>query len=85
MAQKVTNELTQLFINENLKVREEQSQGTTHFIEKQLEDARATLAAQEERVRQFQAVHEGVLPSQQTSNLQILAGLQGNSKTSRIL
>jgi protein tyrosine kinase modulator len=77
LAQKVTNELTQLFINENLKVREEQSQGTTHFIEKQLEDARATLAAQEERVRQFQAVHEGALPSQQTSNLQILAGLQG--------
>jgi polysaccharide biosynthesis transport protein len=77
LAQKVTNELTQLFINENLKVREEQSQGTTHFIEQQLEDARAALAAQEERVRQFQAVHEGALPSQQTSNLQILAGLQG--------
>ena len=77
LAQKVTNELTQLFINENLKVREEQSQGTTRFIEKQLEDARAALAAQEERVRQFQATHEGALPTQQASNLQILAGLQG--------
>ncbi len=77
LAQKVTNELTQLFINENLKVREEESEGTTHFIEKQLEDARATLADQEAKVRQFEAVHEGALPTQQASNLQILAGLQG--------
>jgi polysaccharide chain length determinant protein (PEP-CTERM system associated) len=76
LAQKVTNELTQLFINENLRVREEQSEGTTHFIEMQLEDARAALAAQEAKVRQFQAAHEGALPSQQLSNLQILGGLQ---------
>jgi len=77
LAQKVTNELTQLFISENLKVREEQSEDTTHFIEKQLEDAHAVLAAQEEKVRQFQSSHEGSLPTQQASNLQILAGLQG--------
>ncbi|WP_348260816.1 hypothetical protein P8935_13490 [Telmatobacter sp. DSM 110680] len=77
LAQKVTNELTQLFIDENLKVRERESQGTTQFIEKQLEDARAILADQEAKVRQFQAMHEGALPSQQSSNLQILAGLQG--------
>ncbi|MGA8087999.1 MAG: XrtA system polysaccharide chain length determinant [Terracidiphilus sp.] len=76
LAQKVTYELTQLFINENLKVREQQSEGTTLFIEKQLADARATLTAQEEKVRQFQAAHEGALPSQQASNLQILAGFQ---------
>jgi polysaccharide chain length determinant protein (PEP-CTERM system associated) len=76
LAQKVTNELTQLFINENLKVREEQSEGTTRFIEQQLEDARATLSAQEAKVRQFQSGHEGALPTQQQSNLQILAGLQ---------
>lgn len=77
LTQKVTNELTQLFISENLKVRQEQSEDTTHFIEKQLEDARAVLAAQEEKVRLFQSSHEGALPSQQASNLQILAGLQG--------
>ena len=76
LAQKVTNELTQLFIGENLKVRQEQSEGTTHFIEQQLEEARVTLAAQEAKVKQFDAAHEGALPSQQASNLQILAGLQ---------
>jgi polysaccharide biosynthesis transport protein len=77
LAQKVTSELTELFINENLKVREAQSEGTTHFIERQLEDARAALAAQEAKVHQFESGHEGSLPTQQASNLQILAGLQG--------
>ena len=76
LAQEVTNELTQLFIDENNKVRREQSEGTTHFIEQQLEDSRASLAAQEAKVRQFQSAHEGALPTQQTSNLQILAGFQ---------
>jgi polysaccharide biosynthesis transport protein len=77
LAQKVTNELTQLFINENNKVREKESEGTTSFIEKQLEDARVTLSDQEAKVRQFEAVHEGALPTQEASNLQILAGFQG--------
>jgi polysaccharide biosynthesis transport protein len=76
VAQKVTSELTDLFISENLKVRQQQSENTTKFIETQLENARATLAGQEARVREFEGQHEGELPSQQTSNLQILSGLQ---------
>jgi len=81
VAQQVTNELTGLFITENLKVRQEESQGTTTFIEKQLEDARVSLAEQEEKVRKFQSAHEGSLPTQQSSNLQILGGLQGQLQT----
>jgi polysaccharide chain length determinant protein (PEP-CTERM system associated) len=46
-------------------------------LAEQLEDARVALAAQEAKVKQFEATHEGALPSQQASNLQILAGLQG--------
>jgi polysaccharide chain length determinant protein (PEP-CTERM system associated) len=76
VAQQVTSELTNLFISENLKVRQQQSQGTTSFIEQQLEDARQRLAEQEAKVRAFEAAHEGALPTQQSSNLQILAGLQ---------
>ena len=34
VAQQVTSELTDLFITENLKVRQEQSEGTTKFIER---------------------------------------------------
>ena len=76
MAQKVTSELTNLFINENLEVRQQQSEGTTQFLESQLESARKSLADQEERVRQFNAQHIGEMPGQLSSNLQILGGLQ---------
>jgi polysaccharide chain length determinant protein (PEP-CTERM system associated) len=76
IAQEVTSELTDLFINENLKVRQQQSEDTTRFIEEQLENARATLVEQEGKVREFEGKHEGELPSQQASNLQILSGLQ---------
>jgi polysaccharide biosynthesis transport protein len=76
IAQQVTSELTSLFINENLKVRQQQSEDTTKFIQDQLENARASLAEQEAKVREFKGQHEGELPSQEASNLQILSGLQ---------
>ena len=76
IAQRVTSELTDLFINENLKVRQQQSEDTTRFIGSQLENARASLAEQEAKVREFKGQHEGELPSQEASNLQILSGLQ---------
>jgi polysaccharide chain length determinant protein (PEP-CTERM system associated) len=76
IAQQVTSELTDLFINENLKVRQQESEDTTKFIESQLETARASLAEQEAKVRDFEGQHEGELPSQEASNLQILSGLQ---------
>ena len=37
IAQQVTSELTNLFINENLEVRQQQSEDTTQFLESQLE------------------------------------------------
>lgn len=76
VAQQVTRQLTDLFIDENLRVREEQSEGTTKFIEGQLEDARQHLAEQEAKVKAFESTHIGALPTQQASNLQILGGLQ---------
>ena len=76
LAQKVTSELTNLFINENVEVRQQQSEDTTQFLETQLETARNALSEQEERIRQFKGQHVGEMPAQQTSNLAILNGLQ---------
>ena len=76
IAQQVTSELTDLFIDENQKVLQQESENTTTFIKNQLENARASLAEQEAKVREFQAQHEGALPTQQASNIQILSGLQ---------
>lgn len=76
VAQQVTSELTGLFINYNQQQIVHESETTTAFIQQQLETARASLAQQEARVREFQMSHQGELPSQQASNLQILGGLQ---------
>ncbi len=81
MAQKVTSELTNLFINENLEVRQQQSEGTTQFLESQLETARKGLEEQEEKIRQFKGQHVGEMPGQLASNLQILSGLQAQLQT----
>lgn len=76
IAQQVTSELTNLFINENLEVRQHQSEDTTKFLESQLATARESLAAQEDKIREFKGRHISELPSQVASNLQILGGLQ---------
>jgi polysaccharide chain length determinant protein (PEP-CTERM system associated) len=76
VAQKVTSELTNLFISENLEMRQRQSQDTTNFLESQLEGARKTLAEQEAKIREFKDQHPGELPTQLQSNLAILTGVQ---------
>ena len=76
IAQQVTSELTNLFISENLELRQQKSEDTTKFLESQLETARQALAEQEEKVRVYKDQHLGELPTQLGSNLQILAGLQ---------
>src|ERR1700693_169221 len=76
MAQQATSELANLFITENLEERQKRSENTTSFLEDQLVQARAKLAAQEARLRVFKDQHLGELPTQTQSNLQILTGLQ---------
>jgi polysaccharide biosynthesis transport protein len=80
-AQQVTSELTNLFINENLEVRQQQSEDTTKFLADQMETARKNLAEQEEKVREFKSQHIGELPGQLGTNLQILSGLQAQLQT----
>jgi protein tyrosine kinase modulator len=76
VAQQVTGELTNLFISENLELRQQKSEDTTKFLEQQLETARQALAEQEEKVRVYKEQHLGELPTQLQSNVQILSGLQ---------
>ena len=76
LAQQVTNQLTSLFIDENIHARQQQSESTTSFLDSQMEDARKALSGQEQRVREFKSQHLGQLPTQLQSNVQILSGLQ---------
>jgi|tagenome__1003787_1003787.scaffolds.fasta_scaffold20977874_2 succinoglycan biosynthesis transport protein ExoP len=76
IAQQVTAELTSLFIEENLRDREELSRDTTAFLETELESARKSLDLQEQRLRDFKSRYMGQLPEQTGTNIQILSGLQ---------
>ena len=77
LAQKITSQLTSLFIDENLRTRQQQSEQTTEFLDSQLEEARTSLSQQEARVKEFKSLYLGELPEQVQSNVQILSGLQG--------
>src|SRR5215469_11589908 len=81
LAQRVTQQLTDLFISQNLEVRQEQSRNTTKFLENQVEEARKALSEQEEKVREFKEKNLGELPGQTQTNLQILSGLQAQRQS----
>ena len=76
LVSQVANELASLFIDENLKAREQQATGTNIFLQSQLLDARKTLEAQEAKLRDFRMKHIGEMPEQQTATLQVLGQLQ---------
>ena len=83
MAQQVTRQLGSLFIEENLKLRQSQAEGTSEFIGQELEKAKQDLEKQETRIKEFKAHYMGSLPEQQGANLQMIgqaqAMLQANS------
>jgi polysaccharide chain length determinant protein (PEP-CTERM system associated) len=76
LAQEVTSKLTSLFIQENLKTREDQARNTTSFLHERLEIARQKLEKQESLLREFKTKFLGELPEQQQGNLAILGGAQ---------
>jgi len=76
VAQQVAGRLTSLFIAENLKNQQQLSQGTTDFLESELESARKDLERQEAQLRMFRTRYLGELPDQMQGNMQILNGLQ---------
>jgi len=77
----VTNELGNAFIDENLSTREGQAQGTTKFLETQLDEAKRRLEEQEAKLAEFKQKYNGELPQQENTllatNSQLQIRLQG--------
>lgn len=72
----VTNELASLFIEENLKAREQQATGTAEFLHNQLQETRKVLETQEAKLKDFKLRHIGEMPEHQAASLQMLGQLQ---------
>lgn len=78
----VVNEISGLFIAENLRSRELRAEGTSDFIVSQLEEARVSLEKQEANLSRFKRERMGELPEQQVALIGTLdrlhSELQGN-------
>jgi polysaccharide chain length determinant protein (PEP-CTERM system associated) len=72
----VTNKLASLFIEENLKLREQQAQGTSEFLSVELNATKAKLDEQEKTITHFRRQYSGELPEQRDANLKVLEQLQ---------
>jgi polysaccharide chain length determinant protein (PEP-CTERM system associated) len=74
--QKVTARLASLFIDENVRDRENRAQDTNQFLDAQLEEARRQLLAQEKKLQDYRQTHSGELPTQSGTNLQVIQNTQ---------
>jgi polysaccharide chain length determinant protein (PEP-CTERM system associated) len=72
----VTNKLASLFIEENLKFREQQAQGTVEFVSAELKKAKEKLDEQENEITTFKKQNLNELPEQRDANLKVLEQLQ---------
>jgi polysaccharide chain length determinant protein (PEP-CTERM system associated) len=75
VAQKVCNELASMFVEEDLRMRQQSAQGTTAFMTSQVNVAKQTLDGLDTRLAAFKRHYFGQLPEDQQNNLKILSGL----------
>ena len=71
-AQRVANELTSLFLGENLKSRERQAQETTTFLKQEAESLAAHIEEVETKLATFKQRAAGALPELMPLNLQMM-------------
>lgn len=77
----VASRLASLFIDENLKTREQQAVGTSEFLDSQLQDTKQKLEAAEEKVKKYKMQYMGELPQETEANLNMLTRLQDQLRT----
>jgi len=75
-AQKTTERLASLFIEESVRDRENLAEDTSQFLNAQLEDARRQLKEHEKKLEEYRTRFGGELPTQVGANLQAVQNLQ---------
>lgn len=80
-AMNVTAKLASLFIQENIRSREQLVTGVTVFLEQELHDAKKMLEAKERAISEFKARYVTELPEQKEANLRTLDRLQTELNT----
>ncbi len=73
VAAKVANELTTLYLNENLESRKKLAAGTADFLEAEVTRVGSEVAALETRIADFKTDHRQALPELSQVNLQLMS------------
>ena len=81
MAQRVTNRLVDVFVQENSRKREVRAEETSAFIGKQLEASQQRLTLLEGQLRTAKEAFMGALPQQTHANVTMVTGLQQQLET----
>ncbi len=76
--QQVVAELADLFLEENLQVRTEQTKEASRFLEDELNKVQSSLNAQEDRIARFKEQHINTLPELLQVNIQSLNSTERN-------
>ena len=80
---RVANRLTDLCVEQNLKTREGEAEGTSEFLEAQLREAKKLLDELEAAVSSYKLQHNGELPQQEQSLSSTLSRLQTELEANR--
>lgn len=72
LAQQVCTQITSMFMEQNLRLRQSQAENTTRFLGNQLKDAREKLDEHDAKLAAFERRYIGVLPNDQTTNMNLL-------------
>lgn len=75
LAQQICAQITSMFMEQNLRLRQQQAEDTTQFLAKQLEEAKAKLDEQDAKLASFQTHYIGELPEDEKTNLALLMGM----------
>ncbi len=73
LAQQVANELTSLFLGQNLKSRERQAQEATSFLQQEAENLSTHIGEVDEKIATFKHRASGALPELMPLNLQLMS------------
>jgi protein tyrosine kinase modulator len=73
---RTANRVAEAFIDSNLKLRENQAEGTSEFLEGELGRTKQRLELQEARIAEFKQLNMGDLPEQRDTNLRAVEQLQ---------
>jgi polysaccharide chain length determinant protein (PEP-CTERM system associated) len=82
LAQQICARITNMFLEENLASRQGQTIQTNEFLGKQVDEAKAKLDEQDARLATFQRKYQGILPDEEQTNLNLLAGLTSQLEAS---